>query len=64
MDIIKEDIIRVLGSRKALTIDELFSCDYLAYADRSSIYFALESLTTQGLIQKRYIKPDIPVYCV
>ncbi|OQB53716.1 MAG: hypothetical protein BWX97_00430 [Firmicutes bacterium ADurb.Bin146] len=63
MDIVKEDIIRLLNHKnRPLTIDELFSCDYLSYAERSQIYFALESLTKQGLIRKDYQKQDMPVY--
>ncbi|HQM96177.1 MAG TPA: hypothetical protein PK705_04155 [Clostridia bacterium] len=63
MDIVKEDIIKLLDRKnRPLTIDELFSCDYLSYAEKSQIYFALESLTIQGFIQKDYINQDLVVY--
>jgi Fe2+ or Zn2+ uptake regulation protein len=65
MDIIKEDIIRLLDHKKRpLSIDELFSCDYLSYAERSQIYFALETLTIQGIIQKDCINQNLPVYSI
>jgi Fe2+ or Zn2+ uptake regulation protein len=63
MDIIKEDIILVLEkSCEPITFDDFLDYDYLEYADRSQIYFALETLASEGIIHKKYLDNGLPVY--
>lgn len=65
MDIIKEDIILILEKNcKPITFDDFLDYEYLGYADRSQIYFALETLVTQGIIHKNCLDNELPVYSV
>jgi Fe2+ or Zn2+ uptake regulation protein len=65
LDIIKEDIILILEKNsKPITFEDFLDYEYLGYADRSQIYFALETLATQGIIHKIYMDNELPVYSV
>jgi len=65
MDIIKEDIILILKKNcEPITIDDFLDYEYLGYADKSQIYFALETLAAQGIIHKNYLGNELPVYSV